>query len=553
MMRTRSILAASVAAVLCAALPVSPAGAAAPGSCGQGTPDASFVGSFDASLQGSYVQVPFDVPAGMTRLRVRLCHDQPPTPLAGQIKNTLDLGLYQPSGDGVWDAGEFRGWGGSSRLDVLITPEASTTVGFLPGDVQAGTWAAEIGVAAVVGPDGGNPDARVSWRLEVLYEHRDSDLDEPFAPAPYDTTPARASAGWYKGDFHVHARNSNPADASMRDVFDYAFSDRPTGAGLDFVTLSDYVTTRQWDEIGAYQADHPGKLIVRSAEVITYRGHVNNHGSARYVDYRTGPVYTLVDGTLARVRDARPASRIFDDIHAAGGWTQVNHPTTFPSKVPAFANLCRGCSWEYTDGETDWDRVDAMEVQTGPAGYTDPKGNEPGPNPFTPPAIAWWDSLRRDGHRVTAVGSSDSHKANREDLTTSPIGEATTVVYATELSEAGIGAAVRAGHAYVKFFSSDGPDLRFEAAGAGGERAIMGDTVAGPASLTARVLGAAPTAASPQPRVMLVLRDGVPMLAAPVTSADFELTLPAGLPGSYRLQLQRGSAIEALTNPITVS
>ena len=43
----------------------------------------------------------------------------------------------------------------------------------------------------------------------------------------------------------------------MRETFDYAF--RPAapqgGAGLDFITLSDYVTDTGWGEIGRYQAD----------------------------------------------------------------------------------------------------------------------------------------------------------------------------------------------------------------------------------------------------------------------------------------------------------
>ncbi len=74
------------------------------------------------------------------------------------------------------------------------------------------------------------------------------------------------------------------------------------------------MTDRHWDEIGRFQSDYPGKLVMRSAEVITYRGHVNNHASATYVDYRTGPIYELRDGSLVPVRKAQPASRIFDDI-----------------------------------------------------------------------------------------------------------------------------------------------------------------------------------------------------------------------------------------------
>lgn len=526
---------------------------------GPGTPDRVFTGTFDESVEGAYVLVPFDVPPGTTKVRVKICYDQPPSPTSSQVKHTLDLGLYEPTTDGAFDVEEFRGWGGSSRPNAFVSPDAAT-VGFLPGDISAGAWAAEIGVAAVAGRTEGDPDGAVAWRLEVMSTADPADADQPWTPTPYDETPANTEAGWYKGDFHVHAEHSAPNDASMRETFDHAFAPRPQGAGLDFITLSDYVTSRHWDEIGRFQADYPGKLIVRSAEVITYRGHINNHASARFVDYRTGPIYELNDGELTPVRDGRGAAPIFADIHDGGGWTQVNHPTTFPSKVPFFGNLCRGCSYEYSDAETDWELVDAMEVQTGPSGTPGPEGNEFGPNPFTPLAIEWWDRLQREGYDITAVGASDSHNAGRTPagITQSPIGEATTVVYAEELSERGIHDAILEGHAYVKFFSSDGPDLRFEAVptdqpgnGKGrGRVAIMGDKLkASSAIFTGRVIGV-PTGGLP--RTLVFLRDGTPILAIPVQGGDFSFSTTFDEPGDYRLQLQRGSAIEGLTNPINL-
>lgn len=546
------------------ALPPAPGTGAVPASCAgaDGAPNQVFTGSFSPAVEGGYVLVPFGVPAAMSRVRVKLCHDQQDIPVP-MVRHTLDLGIYQPTTDGLYDREEFRGWGGSSRLNVLITAEAtangepdSTTVGFIPGPIPPGVWAAEIGVAAIAP---GDADGRVAWRLEVFYANVPGDTDTPWTPATYDESPANPIPGWYKGDFHVHARQSNPGDSAMREVFDYAFGP----AGLDFITLSDYVTTRHWGEIGAFQADYPGKLIVRSAEVITYRGHINNHASVEWVDYRAGPIYqascggdgVCAESGLTPVRagfDNEPHD-VFDAVHAAGGWTQINHPTTFPSKIPGFGNICRGCSWEYSDAETDWSKVDAMEVQTGPAGTPDPDGNELGPNPFTPLAIEWWDRLRRQDpvlYDITAVGSSDSHKAGGESLTTSPIGEATTVVYAPELSEAGIRAGVLAGHAYVKFFGAGGPDLRLEATVEGDPTTyIMGDLVASPSAM----LHAEVTNASlhPQPRTLLILRDGIPVLSVPVPT-DLALDFVAAVPGDYRLQLQRGSAIEAITNPITL-
>jgi hypothetical protein len=559
---TRLVLALAILAAVFAPAPGRTAATEpCPGSA-ESTDPLVIEGTFGKELQGSYVLVPFTVPADATRVRVKLCYDQPnPTiavPGVVTLRPVLDLGIYEPrpAGDATFDENEFRGWGGSSRPNVLITPEASTTVGFLPGAIPAGQWAAEIGVAAVTGPTEGNPGSSVAWRLELYTDALATDIDDPWQPAPYDQTPANPNPGWYAGDMHVHAEHSSPADATMRESFDYAFKD----ADLDFFTLSDYVTSRHWGEIGRFQSDYPGNLIIRSAEVITYRGHVNNHATARYVDYRAGAVYVRNgDGSLSEVRDAQPASRIFSDILAAPatedqrrGWTQVNHPTIFPSQVPAFANICRGCSWSYSDEETDWDLVDAFEVQTGPSGTPNPEGNELGPNPFTPLAIEWFDRLHRTGYDITAVGSSDSHHAGQaQSITQSPIGEATTVVYAPELSEGGIRDGVLAGHAYVKFFGPDGPDLRLTAQPEGGGASVMmGDElVAGGATFTASVLNAKP---SVHPRVLLVMLNGLPILAYPVTGDGAEFTFPAAAPGDYRLQLMRGTAFEALTNPITL-
>jgi hypothetical protein len=138
-------------------------------------------------------------------------------------------------------------------------------------------------------------------------------------------------------------------------------------------------------------------------------------------------------------------------------------------------------------------------------------------------------------------------------VTSAPIGTATTVVYAPELSESGVEQGVQAGHTYVKIFGNDGPDLRFEArpTGSSGPPAIMGDTVSGSAvEFSARVLGAGPGAERPGDYELFVLKDGLPLLAVPVVEDDATFTFPSVGPGRYRLQLQRGSAIEAVSSPI---
>ncbi|HEV3000326.1 MAG TPA: CehA/McbA family metallohydrolase [Solirubrobacteraceae bacterium] len=536
---------------------MSPAGAMAP--C-PGEPirgDRVVTGTFTPEQMGSYVLVPFDVPEGTTSVRVKYCFDQPESPASAQVRHTLDLGLYdaRPAPGALWGEREFRGWGGSSHPDVTISREGfsseaeytaaprkpvpgKTTRGYLPGPIPAGEWAAELGVANVVPQSQGDTDGQVAWRVEVELSADPAHADEPYVPAPYDDAPASREAGWYAGDLHVHAEHSALGDATMRETLDYAFGP----AKLDFLTLSDYVTSSAWGEIGRVQPFYPGKLVARSAEVITYRGHLNNHVSRRYVDYRTGPVLErLADGALVQRRAARPPRELFALVREAGGFTQVNHPTIFPSDVPLFRSVCRGCPWDYSDEETGWPLVDAYEVHTGPP------GNDAGPNPFTLTAIDELDRLRRAGHWVAAVAVSDSHNAGRtpSPVTQAPVGTGTTVVYAPELSEEGIRYGVQHGHTYAKVFGAASPDLRLEARAPGGAEAIMGDGLPGDrATLVARVIGGSSR------HTLLVLRDGRQIASVPVGGADFRHELQVSGRGDYRIQVMRGSAVEALTTPI---
>jgi hypothetical protein len=479
--------------------------------------DRAITGAFPADLQGGYVRVPFDVPAGTTSVRVKYCYDQPEVPTPN-VKHTLDLGIYDPRG--------FRGWGGSSHPDVTLSA-AGATRAFRPGKIRPGRWFAELGLAAIADTDQGDADGSVGWRVEV--ELSAAPVGKAYKPARYRTKPARTKAGWYTGDLHVHAEHSATGDASMAETFKYAFGP----AKLDFITLTDYVTDSAWGEIGRYAKRYKRNVVGRSAEIITYRGHTNNQLSGHYVDYRTGPVYELRnDGGVVRQRAAQPASRIFRDVHRGGGFTQINHPTIFPSSNPLFAMLCRGCPWDYTDGETRYRQVDAIEVNTGPQRIGE------APNPFTSTAIDFYERALAQGSHAAAVASSDSHHAGEapEGPTQSPVGIGATVVRAKELSERGIRCAVKAGHTYAKIAGSKGPDLRFTGR-VGRRTAIFGDRARGKKlALEARATG---------PGVLQLVRNGV-VVASGVRTLRRTVTKS----GRYGLRLVRGQVTEAVGTPI---
>ena len=63
-------------------------------------------------------------------------------------------------------------------------------------------------------------------------------------------------------------------------------------------------------------------------------------------------------------------------------------------------------------------------------------------------------------------------------------------------------------------------------------------------------MGAGPGASRPGDYTLFVLKDGAPLLAVPVDQRRLQLRVPQAGPGRYRLQVQRGSAIEAVSSPI---
>lgn len=511
-------------------------------------PPQDFAGSFPQARQGDFVQIPFQVPSGTTGIRIRYCYDGTPR------GSTLDMGVYEPlhQGDTVPGVPERRGWSGSAVKDLAIAEngfspaatyeagrknlvEGYTTRAYQPGAIQAGSWTAELGLASLAGA---NP---VAWRVQVETSSDVGWADDPYAPAELSTRVQNPDPGWYAGDVHPHGEQE-PGNALMKTSFDYAFKPiADGGAGLDFLGLVDHNNDINRGEIGRYQGDYPGHLIIPGTEVTTYKGHYNSIGSTDFADFRGGSVYgwdlTANSGAGALSSDpvkgaAAPATQ-FPKIDAAGGWSQINHPTIFQA-APQF---CRGCFWNWSDADTDYSKVDAIELQTGPAdiGTT--------PNPFTPDAIAFYEDKLAAGNHIAAVGSSDSHQADQTDVTTAPIGRASTVVGASELSHDAIVAGIKAAHTYVKLYGNDGPDIRVQAHAAGASDATIGDTLKGPsAKLEVGVAGAGPAAARSGNYEVDLLKNGASVVQASVNGDDFDTTFKTSGTGRYSIEVMRSSA-----------
>ncbi len=538
---------AIVAAVACAA----------PGLAGActvpGTPDVgfdpprNFAGTVTRAQQGDYLQIPFNVPAGTTAIRVRYCWDEPPD------GTTLDVGVYEPAAGPVPGPAERRGWSGSAVRDLAIavngfSPPAVyeadrkayvhgyTTRAYQPGPIAAGQWTVELGIAAVAAPS-------VGYAVRVETTSNGDWSDDPYSPVSQSGAAANPSPGWYAGDVHAHGEQE-PGNAQVSTSLDYAF--RPLasgGAGLDFVGLVDHNNDVSRGEIGRYEPGYPGKLVIPGTEVTTYHGHYNSIGSSAFPDFRGGRV--LAYPSMNEIAPATvPASQLAP-LRAAGGWTQINHPTIFPGAP----TVCRGCPWDWTDAQTDYSNVDAIEVQTGPAdiGATQ--------NPFTKTAIAFYEARLATGAHIAAVGSSDSHQAEQASVTSAPIGRATTVVYASELSKAAIVEGIRDDHTYVKPYGNDGPDIRVTARSPGAPNGTLGDTIAGPElDLGVQVLRAGPGATRPGTYFLELLRDGSTIDRAAVAGDDFTHDFTVTEAGRYSVQVLReapgANRFEVYSSPV---
>jgi PHP domain len=235
--------------------------------------------------------LPVEVPSGSAGLRVELDYDRS----GGAV---LDLGCFGPGG--------FRGWSGSSRESFVIARDAATP-GYLPGDLEAGTWQVMIGVHRIP-PDG------VAYRLTAQTATTAGALDPtppaPGPPVPQDrpprrVLPARPGRRWLAGDLHTHTVHSDGA-LTVSELAALA-----AGRGLEFLAVTDHNTVSHHAELAAASRRY-GITLLPGQEVTTDGGHAGALGDIGWIDFREEP-----DAWL-------------DATEAAGGLLSVNHPFAGP-------------------------------------------------------------------------------------------------------------------------------------------------------------------------------------------------------------------------------
>jgi hypothetical protein len=386
-----------------------------------------FEGVLTARDSKRHIPHPFAVPTGSGELDV---HFRFAPSRVHAIDNLITLTLFDPAG--------FRGAGhrGGGSHRVHIDP-AQATPGYFPGPLPFGSWTVEIGTHMVM------PGEPVQYQLDVIVAEGAATTTE--APRSVTAPPPggpRRGPGWYRGDLHTHTHHSDADGLTVQGLIQSA-----RDHGLDFVFLTDHNTTAGLEEMDAACSDD--LLTAGGIELSSFWGHALCLGTRRWVDWRVRP------GTGDMDRTATAA-------YADGQLFIIAHPEAVGDP------FCTGCTWRYGGMMPGSARL--VEVWNGPWGCN--SNNED--------ALSLWYDWLNQGLALVATAGTDVHRAR--DYAAHP---GLNVVYADALSEAALLSALLSGHVYL----SAGPRVTFQARTEGGERRIMGDTVAQPATFDTTWMG----------------------------------------------------------------
>jgi len=263
-------------------------------------------GTVKGDQNQTYLEVPFEVPAGTVRLNVSFHY------LGKEQGTTLDIGVQDPQ--------RFRGWSGGNKSSFTIST-ADATPSYLPGNIPPGIWKLLIGVPNIRRNSIASYEADFQFQLAGSKSGAERFSDAPLLP----------SAGWYRGDLHMHTAHSDGHCQSQTGkqvpcpVFVTLHA--AAGRGLDFVAVTDHNTISHYDALRELQPYFDRLLLIPGREITTFEGHANVYGSTEFLDFRVGSSSVPdMDSLLQRVG---PGNSI----------VSINHPNA-PS-----GEVCMGCGW----------------------------------------------------------------------------------------------------------------------------------------------------------------------------------------------------------------
>lgn len=380
-------------------------------------------GTITHAQNQQYVQVPFQVPRGVSRLSVEFEYTT-------KRENTrIDLGIFDPHG--------FRGASGGNKSSFTIS-RTDATPSYLPGPIDPGRWYLLLAV----------PNIRAGV---VAHYTAQIDLETTPGVESFTAAPLVAKPGWYRGDLHMHTGHSDGSCASQSGVSVpcpvFVTAETAVQRGLNFIAITDHNTVSQYDALRELQPYFDRLLFLPGREITTFHGHANVFGLTTFLDYRVGTSAVPNINTIAR------------RVDQLGGIISINHPSAPTGEA------CLGCGWNPSP-PADLNLFAAIEAVNGGAMR----------GPYS--GVGFWERALTAGHRITAIGGSDNHHGDWPITHPDSIGLPTTVVYASELSVPAILDGIRAGHVFLDLTGSRNRMLEMTATAPGVTSTLqMGDAV----------------------------------------------------------------------------
>jgi hypothetical protein len=259
-------------------------------------------------------------------------------------------------------------------------------------------------------------------------------VDMSFEPVEGEAViwPAPATGGrgpgWYRGDLHAHTFHSD----GRWDIPDLVAFWKEQG--VDFMTLSDHNTISGLAQ--ARSMADPQFLVMGGIELSTFFGHALALGAREWLDWRR------MDGSEITMPEL--AQRVID----AGCLFIIAHVMH-----PGDPGCC-GCRWERYDMMPG--NATAVEIWNGAWEY------------FNQESLLLFYRWLNEGYRLTATAGTDLHGPPPANVR-----GAVNVVYAEDLTEDAILAAIKAGRSYI----SAGPTLLLNVKTESGIDGMIGDTL----------------------------------------------------------------------------
>ena len=376
---------------------------------------------------GTYVYLPFHVPAGVTRIDVSMTKADP--------NAKIGIGLFDQRGPDYQTPG-FRGVFGEERSAFFLSA-AQAQQSFIPGPIESGTWTVVVPVFSVPRPS----DIMVKVTM----------TGEPQGPAFQLGAQCGVvvdTPGWYRGDLHCHTPESSDAWAAGTALSPAGWADACRRTGLDYIAVTDHNVVSGNFHL---QRDAGADVLLMAGEEMTNWawGHATVSGidPAEWLDWRQAPTGKPLPQYGRRISEFIRVAEGMGAFVAAAHPRLLNIRWQFQQEAEADpAARCPG--FEAWGGVFQAD--DQLSVQT-------------------------WDGMLQKGFPVWANGGSDLHGVdNKFGL---KVGTPTTVVYADALSKEAIVAGLKAGRMFITRVP-DGVEC-YVTAKKGDQRTAMGGSIFG--------------------------------------------------------------------------